>query len=68
VLGVSLRGLCCSFIGASDARGSEIVREDALTGRRLLDLGDDGRRAGGEGGAEIAARSEAQFGRAFPGL
>ena len=46
--------------------GIEIVREDALAGRRLLDLRDDGGRARGEGGAEIAARGEAQFGLALP--
>ena len=61
-------GRSAGFIGAGDAGGSEIVREDALAGRRLLDLRDDGGRAGGEGGAEIAARREAQFGRALPGL
>ena len=54
------------FVGAGDAGRVEIVGEDALAGRRLLDLRDDGGRAGGEGGAEIAARGEAQFGLALP--
>ena len=54
------------FVGAGDAGRVEIVGEDALAGRGFLDLGDDGGRAGGEGGAEIAARGEAQFGLALP--
>ena len=60
-------GGSAGLVGAGDAGGIEILHEDALTGRRLLDLGDDGGRTGGERGAEIAAGGEAQFGGALPG-
>src|ERR1035441_8328010 len=54
------------LIGAGDAGRSEIVRENALAGRRLLDLRDDGGRPCRQGSAEIAARRKAQRGLAFP--
>src|ERR1039457_7073765 len=60
-------GGSAGLVGAGDAGGIEILHEDALTGRRLLDLGDDDGRTGGERGAEIAAGGEAEFGGALPG-
>ncbi len=54
------------LIGARDARRIEIMGENALARRGLLDLGNDGRRAGRESGAEIAASGQAHFGFALP--
>ena len=60
-------GGATGLVGAGDAGGIEIVGEEALAGGRFLDLRDDGG-GDGEGGTEIAAGGEAQFGLPLPGF
>src|ERR1019366_8112655 len=60
-------GGSAGLVGAGDAGGIEILHEDALTGRRLFDLGDDGGRTGVEISGETPGGGDVHFAAALPG-